>query len=144
LAAAAAFLERAATLTPEPARRALRLLAAARAKRTAGALEAALGLLVAVEAGSLDALSAAEVEHIRGQIALDQRRGSEAARLLRAARRLEPLNAGLARETYLEALAAAMWAGDLDDPGGVLQAADAARAAPPAPTRRVRLTSRST
>jgi hypothetical protein len=137
LAAAAAFLERAATLTPEPARRALRLLAAARAKRTAGALEAALGLLVAVEAGSLDALSAAEVEHIRGQIALDQRRGSEAARLLlSAARRLEPLNGGLARETYLEALAAAMWAGDLDGPGGVLQAADAARRTPgPDPPR---------
>ena len=51
LAAAAAFLERAAMLTPEPARRAQRLLAAARAKRDAGALDAALGLLVAVEAG---------------------------------------------------------------------------------------------
>ena len=57
LAAAAAFLERAAMLTPEPARRAQRLLAAARAKRDAGALDAALGLLVAVEAGPLDALS---------------------------------------------------------------------------------------
>ena len=45
LAAAAAFLERAAMLTPEPARRGQRLLAAARAKRDAGALEAALGLL---------------------------------------------------------------------------------------------------
>jgi len=53
MAAAAAFLERAAMLTPEPARRARRLLAAARAKRDAGALDAALGLLVAVEAGPL-------------------------------------------------------------------------------------------
>ena len=45
------------------------------------------------------------MEHLRGQIALDQRRGSDAARLLlSAARRLEPLDAGLARETYLEAL----------------------------------------
>ena len=42
-------------LTPEPGRRARRLLAAARAKRAAGALDAALGLLVAVEAGPLDA-----------------------------------------------------------------------------------------
>ena len=134
LAAAAAFLERAATLTPEPARRAQRLLAAARAKRDAGALDAALGLLVAVEAGPLDALRTAEVEHLRGQIALDQRRGGDAARLLlSAARRLEPLDADLARETHLEALGAAMWASDLDSPGGVLEAAEAARAAPPGP-----------
>ena len=111
-----------------------RLLAAARAKRDAGALDAALGLLVAVEAGPLDALRTAEVEHLRGQIAFDQRRGSDAARLLlSAARRLEPLDADLARETHLEALGAAMWAGDLDSPGGVLEAAEAARAAPPGP-----------
>ena len=94
LAAAAAFLERAALLTPDPGRRAQRLLAAARAKRDAGALDAALGLLVAAEAGPLDALQAAEVERLRGQIAVDQGRGSDAARLLlsrgpapRAARR---------------------------------------------------------
>jgi hypothetical protein len=134
LAAAAAFLERAAMLTPEPARRAQRLLAAARAKRDAGALDAALGLLVAVEAGPLDALRAAEVEHLRGQIALEQQRGSDAARLLlSAARRFEPLNTDLARETHLEALVAAMWAGDLNSPGGALDAAEAARAAPPGP-----------
>jgi DNA-binding CsgD family transcriptional regulator len=134
LAAAAAFLERAALQTPEPARRARRLLAAARAKRDAGALEAALGLLVAVEAGPLDALQTAEVEHLRGQIALVQRRGSEAVRLLlSAARRLEPLDAPLSRETYLEALGAAMWAGNLDDPGLLGAAAEAARAAPPGP-----------
>ena len=94
LAAAAAFLERAALLTPEPGRRAQRLLAAARAKREAGELDAALGLLVAAEAGPLDALQAAKVERLRGQIADDQGRGSDAARLLlsrgpaaRAARR---------------------------------------------------------
>ncbi len=121
----------ATTLTPEPARRTQRLLAAARAKGDAGALDAALGLLVAVEAGPLDALRTAEVEHLRGQIALVQRRGTDAARLLlSAARRLEPLDAGLARETHLEALEAAMWAGDLDCPGGLLEAAEAARAAP--------------
>ena len=134
LAAAAAFLERAAMLTPEPARRAQRLLAAAGAKRDAGALDAALGLLVAVEAGPLDALVTAEVEHLRGQIAFDQQRVSDAARLLlSAARRLEPINVDLARETHLEALVAAMWAADLDSPGGVLEAAEAARAAPPGP-----------
>ena len=134
LAAAAAFLERAALLTPGLVRRAQRLLAAARAKREAGELDAALGLLVAAEAGPLDARQAADVELLRGQIAWNQRRGSDAARLLlRAARLLEPLDAGLARETHLEALMAAVSAGDLGRPGGVREAAEAARAAPPAP-----------
>jgi DNA-binding CsgD family transcriptional regulator len=134
LAAAAAFLERAAMLTPDPARRGQRLLAAARAKRDAGALEAALGLLVAVEAGPLDALRTAEVEHLRGQIAFDQRRVGDAARLLLStAKRLEPLDAGLARETHLEALGTAIWAGSADGSGGVGEAAEAARAAPPGP-----------
>jgi DNA-binding CsgD family transcriptional regulator len=134
LAAAAAFLERAALLTPEPTRRARRGLAAARVKRDAGALDAALGLLVGVEAGPLDDLSAAEVEHLRGQIALVQGRGSEAGRLLlSAARRLEPLDAALAREAHLEALGTVVWAGDVDSPGVLRAAAEAARAAPPGP-----------
>jgi DNA-binding CsgD family transcriptional regulator len=131
LAAAAAFQERAGALTPEPALRVRRLLAAAAAKRDAGALEAALGLLVAVEAGPLDDLATAQVEHLRGQIALEQRRGGDAGRLLvSAAQRLEALDASLARETHLEALGAAL-AIDLDLPAGVLEAAVAARAAPP-------------
>jgi DNA-binding CsgD family transcriptional regulator len=133
LAAAAAFLERAALLTPGPERRARRLLAAARGKRDAGALDAALGLLVAAEAGPLDALQTAEVEHLRGQVAADQRRGDAARLLLQAARLLGPLDAALARETYLEAIWAAMFAGGPFRPGGVQEAAEAARAAPPAP-----------
>jgi DNA-binding CsgD family transcriptional regulator len=117
-------------LTPEPARRAQRLLAAARAKRNAGALDAAMGLLVAVEAAPPDALRTAEVEHLRGQIALEQGRGDDAGRLLvSAARRFEPLNVELARETHLEALGAAL-VNDLEIPGGVLAAAEGARAAP--------------
>ena len=131
LAATAAFLERAALLTPSPVGRAERLLAAARAKRDAGELDAALRLLVAAE-GPVGARLVAEVERLRGQIASDQYRGSDAARLLmRAARLLEPLDAGLARETHLEALVAALVAGDLGRPGGVREAAEAARAAPP-------------
>ena len=135
MAAAAAFLEQAALLTREPVRRAQRLLAAARAKRDAGALDAALGLLVAAETGPRQALQIAEAEHLRGQIALDQRRGSDAARLLlNAARRFEPLNPGLARETHLEALwEAAMQSGVRDDAGAVREAAEAARTAPPGP-----------
>jgi DNA-binding CsgD family transcriptional regulator len=134
LAAAAAFLERAAMLTPDPTRRVWRGLAAARAKRAAGALDAAMELLVAVEAGPLDALSAAEVDHLRGLIALVQRHPSDAARLLLStARRLELLHAGLARDTHLDALWAAMWAGHLSSAGGVVAAAQAARTAPPGP-----------
>jgi DNA-binding CsgD family transcriptional regulator len=134
LAAAAAFLERAAMLTPDPGRRAQRLLAAASAKCDAGALDASLGLLVAVEAGPPDPARTAGVEYLRGQIAVIQRRGNDGARLLlSAARRLEPLNPGLAREAHLEALVAAMWAGDLDRPGRIREAAEAARAALPGP-----------
>jgi len=135
MAAAAAFLERAALLTREPDRRAQRLLAAARAKRAAGALDAALGLLAAVETGPRDALRTAEAEQLRGQIALDQRRGGDAARmLLGAALSFEPLNPGLARETHLEALwEAAMLAGDVDRAGDLRRAAEAALASPPGP-----------
>jgi DNA-binding CsgD family transcriptional regulator len=134
IAAAAAFLESAAVLTPDPADRVRRLLAAARAKRDAGALEASLRLLTAAEAGPISALQAAEVAHLRGEVAFDQRRVGDAARLLGgAAKRLEPLDPELARATHLEALGAAVWAGDLDSPGALVEAAEAARAAPAAP-----------
>ena len=134
LAAAAAYLQGAATLTPDPSRRARRLLDAARAKRDAGALDAALDLLAAADAGPPDELRTAEAQHLRGQITLEQRRGHEAARLLiGAARRLEPLDVGLARETYLQALGAAIWAGESEQPGILREVAAAARAAPTGP-----------
>src|SRR6478609_5473819 len=130
LAAVAAFLERAAALTPDPAPRAQRLLAAAGAKRDAGALEAALGLLAGVEDGLLDELGRARADLLRGRIALEQRRGGDAGRLfLSAARRLEPLDPERARETYLEALAGAM-SNDVEVVGGAQAVAEAARAAP--------------
>ncbi len=132
LVAAAAMLERAAALTPDPARRAERELAAAWVKRDAGALDAALALLAAVRAGPPHALRMAEVDHLRGQIAFDQRRGADAARLLLdAARQLEALDADLAREAYLDALVAAIWASGPDAPDAVGQAARAAQSAPP-------------
>jgi DNA-binding CsgD family transcriptional regulator len=131
LGAVAAFLERAAALTPEPAHRAQRLLAAAGAKRDAGDLGAALGLLASIEAGALDELGRARVDLLRAQIALEQRRGEDAGRLfLDAASRLEPLDPELARETYLEALGGAM-ASDVEVVGGAPAVAAAARAAPP-------------
>ena len=132
VAAVAAFLERAAALTPEPTHRARRLLAAAAAKRDAGDLEAALGLLGRIEAGTLDELGEARIDLLRAQIASEQRRGDDAGRLfLGAASRLERLDPELTRETYLEALGGAM-ASDAQVVGGPATVAAAARAGPPA------------
>ena len=136
LAAAAAFLERAAQLTPDPARRARRMLAAARAKHQAGAPDVALELLRAARAGPLDALERAQAQVLRAEIAFTTNRGSDAAPLLlSAAKQLEALDVTLARETYLDALMAAQFAGRLA-PGVVLQVAEAARAAPASPAPR--------
>jgi DNA-binding CsgD family transcriptional regulator len=133
-AAAAAFLERSATLTPGPARRAKRALAAAQAKYQAGAFDAALGLLAAAEAGPLDEFQRARSDLLRGQIAFASTRGSDApALLLKAARRFEPLDVRLARETYLEALTAALFVGSLATAANLREVAQAARAAPPPP-----------
>jgi DNA-binding CsgD family transcriptional regulator len=132
LAAAAAFLERSAALTVEPGRRAERALAAARANAEAGAFDAALALLATAEAGPLQELQRARADLLRGQIALASSRGSDAPPLLlKAARRLEVLDVGLARETYLEALFAAVYAARSGG-GGLREAAEAALAAPPA------------
>ena len=134
LAAAAAFLERATALTPEPSRRAGRALAAAQAKRQAGAFDAALRLVAIAESGPLNELQRAEVELLRGQIAFALSPGSDASPLLlKAAKSFEPLDQRLARETYLEALIAVFFPGLPASDDGVLEAARAARAAPPAP-----------
>ena len=134
LAAAAAFLERAAELTLEPARGAERALAAAQAKHRAGAFDEALRLLGTAEAGSLDELQRARVDLLRAQVTFAISRGSDApSLLLKAAKRLEPLDVRLARETYLEALIAAVLAHRLADGGGLLEVAEAVRQAPPSP-----------
>ena len=134
LAAAAAFLERAAELTPDPARRGVRALAAAHAELGAGAPERAHLMLATAEMGSLDKLQRARLERLRAQLAFSQRRGNDApALLLDAAHRLAPLDAALARETYLEALGSAIFAGRLGSGVGVPQTAKAARGAPAAP-----------
>jgi DNA-binding CsgD family transcriptional regulator/tetratricopeptide (TPR) repeat protein len=134
LVAAAAFLEPAAALTPDPCRRAKLLLDAAQAKLDSGSAAAASGLLDVVDLALLDELRHAQLERMRARIAFVTRRGRDAPPLLlRAAQRLESLDVRLARETYLEALDAAMFAGFLADGHGVLEVAKAARAAPPAP-----------
>ena len=133
VAAAAAFLERSAELTAEPARRSERALAAAQAKYQAGAPDAAFRLLGVAEAGPLSELQRARADVLRGQIAFASSRGSDATpELLTAAKRLEPLDIELARETYAEAFAAAMFAGRLASGAGVLEVAQAVRAARPA------------
>jgi len=135
LAAAAAFLERAAVLTPDPAQRAERALAAAHAKVQAGAFKAAVQLLGMAEAAPLDEFQRARVDLLRAQLAFAATRGSDAPPLLlRAAKRLEPIDAGLARETYLDALNAALFAGRLASPGGTPQAVAAAALAAPRPS----------
>ena len=138
LVAAATFLETAAALTPDPARRAQRSLAAAQAKATAGAFEAALSLLAAAEAGPLDKAERARIDLLRAQISYNSSHGNQALPLLlAAARRLEPLDRNLARGTYLDALSAALFAGRLASGSGMRQVAEAVRQAPPpqAPTK---------
>ena len=137
LAAAAAFLERAAELTPDPARRGVRALAAAQVELRAGAHGKAHAMLAMAQMGALGALDRARLERLHAQVAFSQRHGNDAPpRLLDAARHLAPLDPAMARETYLEALGAAVLAGRLGGSGGVWEMADAARAAPAAPRPR--------
>ncbi|MGA8722471.1 MAG: AAA family ATPase [Solirubrobacteraceae bacterium] len=138
--AAAAFLDRAAELTPDCSRRARRALAAAQSKHLAGSPESALKLLESAVSAPMDEPEVAMVGRLRGRIALHLSRSGEAARLLLdAAQRLESFDARLARDTHLEALYAASVAGRLGS--GMLDAATAARLAPagPAPPRAVDL-----
>ena len=134
LAAAAAFLQRAAALTSDPGRRAHRSLAAAQASLRAGDFDTTLSLLTSVEAGHLGELDSALAQLLRAQVTYARDRGGEASQLLLdAAGRLEPLDARLARQTYLEAWGAALFAGDLARSGSLLDVSRAASAAAPAP-----------
>src|SRR5690348_9927949 len=132
LAAAAAFLERSVSLTVDPARRGERSLAAAQAYLQAGAFGDALGLLAAAEAEPLDEFASARVDLLRGHVAFASNRGSDAPPLLlKAAKRLEPLNRDMARDTYLTAWLAASFAGPLAGAGHMLEVSRAAQALPP-------------
>jgi DNA-binding CsgD family transcriptional regulator len=132
LAAAAAFLERAAALTPDPAHRVGRAISAAQAKIQAGAFDAAADLLAMAEAGPLTELQEARVDLLRAQLAFLTNRGRDAVSLLlTAAKRLAPIDVDLSRATHLDALSAAIFVGLLADRGGgVLEVARAARSAP--------------
>src|SRR6185312_4400693 len=113
------FLERASSLTPDPSRRAERALAAAQTNFQAGALDDARDLLSAAETGILTELELARADLLRAQITFVATHGSDAPPLLlEAARRLGSLDTPLARETYLDAFSAALFAGRLARPGG--------------------------
>ena len=132
-AAAAAFLERAAQLTPDPALRADRALAAARAAHLANEPDTALRLLSVADAGPQDKTRRAHVDELRAQVAFSNVRGGDTAALfLRAATQLELFDARLARDAYLDGLSAAMFSGAFTGDDGLLQVARAARAAPSA------------
>ena len=137
LAAAAAFLERAAMLTLDAPQRARRSLAAADCKAQAGAFGPALDLLAMAETGPLTELERARADLLRAQVAFLTNRGSDAPPLLlMAARRLEPVDVGLSRAAYLDALSAAMFAGRLASPGSTMQAIARAAREAPRPLRR--------
>ena len=130
VAATAAFLRRAVALTPDTGRRGGRALAAARASLQAGAFDAALGLLAAAEAGVLDESQRAQIQLLQAQVEFASRGNTSPASLVRAAKHVEPLDPGLARAAYLEALSAAAFASSLARPtGGALDVANAVRAA---------------
>jgi DNA-binding CsgD family transcriptional regulator len=132
LAAAAAFGEQSVALTADPVRRAERALAAAQASMQAGAFGKALHLLAVAEAGPLDEFASARVDLLRGHVAFASSRGSDAPPLLlKAAKRLEPLNRDLARDTYLTAWLAASFAGSLAGAGHMMEVSRAAQALPP-------------
>jgi DNA-binding CsgD family transcriptional regulator len=142
VAAAAAFLERAVTLTADPGRRAARALEAAQAKFEAAAYDAADALIAAAEIGPLDDLLQARVALLRAEIVFARSRGRDAVPLLLdAAKRLEHVDDRRARETYLEALGAAIFAGRLCTRPTVREVAETARAAPaqPSPPRPIDL-----
>jgi DNA-binding CsgD family transcriptional regulator len=132
VAAAASFLERATVLTPDPGPRARRALAAAETAHLSGARQSALRLLAQAEAGPLDELERARVGLLRGRMAFGSSPGGAAPRLLlAAARELEPLDPVSARDTYLEAFSAALFAARCAGETGMLEVAQAVRAAPP-------------
>lgn len=131
LAAAAAFLDRAVGLTPDPARRTERALTAGQASFQAGAFDAAHRLLVIAEAYPLAEFQAAQADLLHGHLAYVSSYGADAALLLlKAARRLEPFDLDLARSAYITAWAGALVAGYLGGANVLIEISRAARSLP--------------
>ncbi|MFI8101181.1 ATP-binding protein [Streptomyces sp. NPDC086023] len=115
VAAAAAFLERAAELTVSPAPRTERVLAAVQAKLSAGEFETAADLLTTVRTD--DPGQGARADLLRGRLSFVRRRGDESptAHLLRAAARLADADPARARECCLDAFEMGLLLGGLDE-----------------------------
>jgi DNA-binding NarL/FixJ family response regulator len=138
LAAAAAFLHRSVALSGDPKQRVRRALAAAQASLHAGIFDGALELLALAEAATPDEPQMAHMELLRGQIAFASSMGTAAPPLLlKAAQRLERHDPELARETYLDAWGAALFAGRLASAGSLVEVSRAATSAR-RPTRPLR------
>ena len=145
LAAAAAFLQRSVALSADPGQRTGRALAAAEACLSAGAYEPALAMLAVAESSPLDDLQRGRMELLHGMAAYAQRRGSDAPPLLlKAAKTLETLDPQLARDTYLDAWSAALFAGKLATAGSMYHISAEVLQAPPAAEPLVRPTCCST
>jgi DNA-binding CsgD family transcriptional regulator len=107
---------------------------AATANVQAGAFGSAGTLLTIAGAGPVDELQRAQLDLISAQLAFATSRGNDATLLLlAAAQRLQPLDARLARQTYLDAFSAAQFAARLSDGVGTTEVARAARSAPRLP-----------
>ncbi|MFF5083538.1 AAA family ATPase [Actinoplanes sp. NPDC000266] len=110
--AAAAFLQRAAELTLDPARRGVLLVDAAAAQAGAGSYPLVPELLGAAELAPLAPLERARAERVRAEVTFALHHGRDAGPpLLAAARRLETLDPVAARDAFLMAFGAAMYAG---------------------------------
>jgi DNA-binding CsgD family transcriptional regulator len=132
LAAAAAFLQRAVVMTVDPVRRVERALAAAQASLQAGAFDTALRLAATAEAGATNDLHRARVALVRGHVAFGAGQSRDAPLLLlTAARQLQSLDPELARETYLDAWGAALFAGNLASGGDLVEVSRAVKDLPP-------------
>jgi DNA-binding CsgD family transcriptional regulator len=134
VSAAAAFLERSAALTPDPAQRTSRTIAAAEASLQAGAFREAVALLDAADRESLDTIQRAMVDLLRAHVALAAGFGNDAPPLLeRAARQMEAIDPEVARQTYLAAWVAMLFAGPRDGPGDLERLCQTIVALPPRP-----------
>ncbi|WP_433364945.1 AAA family ATPase [Actinoplanes sp. CA-142083] len=114
--AASAFLDRAASLTTDPARRGTLLVSAAEAAAYAGSYDRVTGFLSAAELAPLDGLRQTLVSRLRAQVDFALRTRREAfAPLLAAAQRLAAADPQASRDTFLLAVTAAMHTGRFGD-----------------------------